>query len=304
MGNGSAKLLYVVLLFVSLLTSSCGGGGGSTPTTPSPGTSANGGSGSTPGTASGSPGNPPVTGTAHRFAYVAGSTGGVAHGYIRSVFAYNVDADTGRLDLINITELGGRSVGLALAAHPSGKFLYAMSNAIRQIWAFKIDPATGALSLIGEPGDGTETILSGGGKIGVDPSGQFVYASDNSQYDTTINNSSGDTRIYKISGSGELTQTGVVPGAEFIPRLMHPSGKFTYLAEPGGVRAYRINAASGDLDPMGPLQPIALGALEPTGRFAYGISSDRSLLTAYSVSADGSLTPIGSAALEEEFGSL
>jgi 6-phosphogluconolactonase (cycloisomerase 2 family) len=141
--------------------------------------------------------------------------------------------------------------------------------------------------MIGEIGAGTELTPGGSpGTIGVEPSGQFVYTS------VPFSN---ETRVYRISGSGELSQIGALSGAQFVPRLMHPSGKFTYLTESGGVRAYRIDATSGDLVPMGPLQTIALRALDPTGRFAYATSSE---FSAYSVGADGSLTPIGSAALE------
>jgi 6-phosphogluconolactonase (cycloisomerase 2 family) len=271
--------------------------GGSTPTTASPGTTASGGTGSTPGTTSGSTGNgnnPAATGNARRFAYVTGATGAINPGLVPSVFGYNIDADTGTLNGLRITEIGPRSSGLALAAHPSGKFLYvyanvypedfATSNVTSQIWAFSIDPATGALSLIGQIGAGTP--MSSSGTIGVEPTGQFLYMSGNF---------SNETKIYRISGSGELTQTGALSGAEFVPRLMHPSGKFAYLTESGGVRAYRIDASSGDLIPMGPAQTISLRALDPTGRFAYATSSE---FSAYSVGADGRLMPIGSAALE------
>lgn len=284
------QLVWVLLLAPFVLTG-CGGGssgdtGGGTPTTTPPST-----------TASGSPGdrnNPPATGTAHRFAYVTSATGSINPGFIPSVFAYSIDADTGGLDYVGVTELDPRSSGLALTAHPSGKFLYVyanvyaggydVSNLTNQIWGFTIDPATGALSMIGVIGAGTP--MSSSGTIGVEPSGQFLYVSGDF---------SNETRVYRISGSGELTQIGALSGAQFVLRLMHPSGKFTYLTEPGGVRAYRIDATSGDLVPMGPLQSIALRALDPTGRFAYATSSG---FSGYSVGADGSLTPIGSAALE------
>jgi len=193
--------LIACSLFLLLALTACGGGssgdtGGGTPTTAPPSTTKGPGIGSTPGTTSGSPSdgnNPAATGTAHAFAYVTGATGAINPGFTPSVFAYNIDADTGGLDAIRITELDPRSTsGLALAAHPSGKFLYVYaivyvdgydSDPTSQIWAFTIDPATGALSMIGVISAGTPMTA---GTIGVEPSGRFLYVSGSLSNETRI----------------------------------------------------------------------------------------------------------------------
>jgi 6-phosphogluconolactonase (cycloisomerase 2 family) len=101
-----------------------------------------------------------------------------------TVLSYAIDSNTGALTAIGSgTSVGsmasGYSNGYAMAAEPSGRDLYIISNfnasaADDNIIAMAVDQTTGVLSQIGSP------VPIGSLPYGVicDPSGQFVYVSN------------------------------------------------------------------------------------------------------------------------------
>jgi 6-phosphogluconolactonase len=82
--------------------------------------------------------------------------------------------------------------------HPSGKFVYGSNRGQNSIAAFKIDPETGKLTLIGHQGEGIKTPRN----FGIDPTGKWMI----------VGNQDGDSMIvYAINpDSGELSPTGTM----------------------------------------------------------------------------------------------
>ena len=120
-----------------------------------------------------------------------------------TVTAFNYDAVRGQMkEFQTVAALpegfhGGFS-GAEVFLHPSGKFLYTSNRGANTIAAFRIQPGTGALSLISQTATQGKTPRS----FGIDPTGKFLLAA---------NQDSGTIVIFKIDeASGELSPTGKV----------------------------------------------------------------------------------------------
>jgi 6-phosphogluconolactonase len=85
-----------------------------------------------------------------------------------------------------------------IAVHPSGKFLYASNRGHNSIVGYRIDPATGSLSVIGFAAQGVNFPRN----FAIDPSGKWLY----------VANQKGDTIVqFEINPeTGELKPTGQV----------------------------------------------------------------------------------------------
>ncbi len=119
-----------------------------------------------------------------------------------TVFAY--DAATGQigrvLQVISTEPAGynGPHSTAEIAVHPSGKFLYASNRGHNSIVGYRIDPATGLLSVIGFATQGVNFPRN----FAIDPGGKWLY----------VANQKGDTIVqFEINPeTGELKPTGQV----------------------------------------------------------------------------------------------
>jgi 6-phosphogluconolactonase len=119
-----------------------------------------------------------------------------------TVFPY--DAATGQigkeLQTISTEPAGynGPHSTAEIAVHPSGKFLYASNRGHNSIVGYRIDPATGLLSVVGFAAQGVNFPRN----FALDPSGKWLY----------VANQKGDTIVqFEINPeTGELKPTGQV----------------------------------------------------------------------------------------------
>jgi 6-phosphogluconolactonase len=120
-----------------------------------------------------------------------------------SVAALRYDAGRGTLaELQTLSTLpegfSAESSGAEIAAHPSGKFLYASNRGHDSIAVFRIDPAKGTLTA----GDRVSTQGKTPRGFAIDPSGRFLVAG---------NQNSGTLVVFRIDQqTGGLTATGTV----------------------------------------------------------------------------------------------
>jgi len=118
----------------------------------------------------------------------------VSHGDGQTVDVYSIDRSTGALTLVPGSTITTAVNPSSLVFSVDGTYAYmnaAMSEAGNinsgVITAFRVDEATGKLTVIGSTPAGTIP-----GALTVDSSGQFLYSSDNSNY----------LRVYKIQPDG------------------------------------------------------------------------------------------------------
>ena len=205
-----------------------------------------------------------------KFAYVTNSVS-------RNVSAYAINATTGALSEIAGSPFAvGNTTTASMAIHPSGKFAYlANYGNPGTITAYAINAATGALTSIGTTAGAILPLA-----ITVDPSGKFAYLTDRGELSTIF----GGVLAYKINATtgalSQVTGSPLVEGRGPQSVAVDPSGKFAYVAHPGGVvSAFTINATTGAWSEIAG-SPYAAGSsplfvtVDDSGRFVYVINSN------------------------------
>ncbi len=155
-----------------------------------------------------------------------------------------------------------------LAFHPSGKYLYALSEvAPGAIYAFSIDPQTGALTRLNDVGSGG----NGPAHLSVHKSGKWVLAAN---YD------SGHAGVIPIMPDGRLgnpvSPTVRAGGQAHMITDDGVDGKFVFvpLKMENRTLMYRFDEATGALTPNSPASVANMGparhmTFDRTGKFAY-----------------------------------
>ncbi|MCK6447534.1 MAG: lactonase family protein [Planctomycetes bacterium] len=200
--------------------------------------------------------------------------------------AFSIDPATG-----TVTALGSTTTDAgpaALAVDSTGRFLYVANYAADTISFLRIDPHTGALT----PGD-VELIVPGRPRSLVcHPDGRHLYA--------VLEQGATAVRFTISPYNGELSEPEAqVTGALPVSIAIDARGRFAYTANRsfagvGDIGGYRIDAQTGDLEPLGSvlggLGPIALLG-DPSGRFLYAVNEDDDTITIFGVhQANGHLT--------------
>jgi 6-phosphogluconolactonase (cycloisomerase 2 family) len=178
-----------------------------------------------------------------------------------------------------------------LTMTPNGQFLYGADfNGF--IYGFSVDSTTGALTSIANSPFTAGPIP----QLVVDPSGKFLYASDENDPNDAV-------LAFTIDASGSLTP---VPGSPFPipgpgggtsePFGIVDTGSFVYTALLNQVAAFSIDSATGALTSL-PGSPFPAGngafVFALVDNFLYVVNQSDGTVSAYRInSSNGSLTPV------------
>ena len=173
----------------------------------------------------------------------------------------------------------------------NGHFLYVPD--VNQIDVLSVDAMTGVPTAI----PGSPFAAAGDEQLVVDPSGEFVYASDG--------NPPGGILAFTVGSTGALTPVSGspfgIPGQTVVnsePYGIVDTGKFVYAALVGSnqIAEFSIDTGTGALTPV-PGSPFTgqdvPAILALTDKFLYAINATDGSLSGYSInSISGALTPI------------
>jgi 6-phosphogluconolactonase len=178
-----------------------------------------------------------------------------------------------------------------LAITPNGQFLYG-ADMTGFIYAFNVDSATGALTLV----PGSPFASGPNSQLVVDPSGKFLYASnDNDPVDSIL--------AFTIQPSGALTPVPNSPfaipgpgGGTSEPFGLVDTGSFVYTALLNQVAAFSVNSTTGALTSV-PGSPFPAGngafVFAQSNNFLYVVNVADATISGYSIdSSSGALTPL------------
>src|SRR6516165_6272500 len=217
----------------------------------------------------------------------------------RTTSAYVIDSTTGALTAVAGSPFAAGTQPRFVQLEPSGKFAYVVNAGSNDIWTYRLNSGTGALTPTARGKVRARQAPSGigflGGSSPVTYTPKFAYVA---------NIGSTDVSGYTINATtGALTP---IPGSPFAAGLhprsvaVHPTGKFAYVANRNGkdVSGYMINASTGVLAPV-PGSPFGARfgpssvAVDPSGRFTYVTNFGSNDVSAYTINAaSGALTPI------------
>jgi 6-phosphogluconolactonase (cycloisomerase 2 family) len=214
------------------------------------------------------------------------------------VGAYTVDAKTGAITVVTGSPFAsGIGCPDLAAADPKGTLLFVPDACNNNVAVFTIDSKTGALAAAtGSPFDAGIGVNVE--QPVVDPSGKFLY----------VPADGGEIVGFKIGTGGALT---AITGSPFAAAgsnetaVIHPNGKFLYLADgnnvgglPGpSISAFSIDATSGALTPVTG-SPFGLAdvpkflAIDRTGKYLYVTAPENDTILGFSIASDGSLAQL------------
>jgi len=231
------------------------------------------------------------------------SNGKAAPVVSKGIYLLGLDSQTGKLEDLGLAGTAKQPSFLAL--HPSGKYLYSVSelNVKGQLHAFRIDPTSGLLTELDSqfaPGDATC-------HVNVDATGRTAVAASYS---------SGRVMTYPIKDDGSLDplvmnilHTGashVNPGRQEAPHAhsvnFDKANRFAFACDLGcdKIFIYKLDPATAKLTPNDPAFAAAVPgsgprhlAFHPNGKFAYVTGEMSCAVTAFSYDADkGALTAL------------
>lgn len=227
--------------------------------------------------------------------YVGTYTGGKSQG----IYAFRFDSASGKLDALGLA--AAMKSPSFLAVHPSGKYLYAVSEIddfdgkkTGGVAALAVDRATGKLAKLNDAPSGG----AGPCHLVVDKAGKHVLVA---------NYGGGSVAAIAIGDEGKLgastariqhTGSSVNPARQQEPHAhsinLDAANRFAVAADLGldQLLVYRFDAATGALAPNDPPHtPIKPGsgprhfAFHPNGKFAYAINELNCTMTALSYDA-------------------
>jgi len=203
-----------------------------------------------------------------------------------AVTVFNSAPGGGSSNSLPFTVTTGAADPQSIAMDPAGKFAYVLDGgcdgAGGYVSMYTINSTTGALASIGPPVS-TNGFGVYPGSIAAEPSGKFVYATNEGDPWGYEEGSNGSVAMYTINATtGALTSTGGVNGncpGLCLPSSMvvDPSGKFAYVVTGGAgipfnVAMYTIEASTGALTSTGAIAtggvPVSV-AVDPAGKFVY-----------------------------------
>jgi 6-phosphogluconolactonase len=235
--------------------------------------------------------------------YVGTYTGGKSQG----IYAFRFDSQSGKLTPLGLAaEMKSPSF---LAVHPSGKYVYAVSEIgdfaggkTGGVAALAIDRATGKLTKLSDAPSGG----AGPCHLTVDKAGRCVLVANYGGGSVSAIAIGEDGKLGKTTARIQHAGSSVNPARQKEPHAhsinLDAANRFAVAADLGldQLLVYRFDAATGTLEPNDPphtkLKPGAGPrhfAFHPGGKFAYAINEIDCTMTALAYDADkGTLTAL------------
>jgi 6-phosphogluconolactonase (cycloisomerase 2 family) len=234
-----------------------------------------------------------VANSSSKFLYVSDFGNG-------EIDAFTINKSTGALTQVTGSPFStGPAPSGGMAVDPQTRFLYLTNSS--GVLGYTINSSTGALTAIsGSPFPAGNTPI----QVIIDPTGKFLYASNNGDSIGTISAYSIDSNtgvLTAVAGSPFVTQANFPGPAGF---AFGGGGKFLYVGMAGTANAnnvitgFAVDSTTGALTQIAS-SPFVAGkdpghiASDPAGKFLFSANSQDNTVSAFTIDgSSGALTPI------------
>ncbi|ACC75888.1 lactonase family protein [Paraburkholderia phymatum] len=233
------------------------------------------------------------------FAYVGSRTTRERNAHGEGISVYQVDTETGALELVQLVKDLVNPSFLALSRN--GERLYTVHGDASDISAFKVDKASGKLTFLNRQSTQGKNPVH----LAIDPLGRYIVVS---------NHIGASLAVLPIAADGslqELTQLVHLEGPVGPHRVeqkqakphfnpFDPTGEFVIVPDKGLDRVFTFRFKDGQLTPATPGFVVSREtagprhvAFHPKGAYAYVVNELDSTVTTYRYSSgNGALTPV------------
>lgn len=233
------------------------------------------------------------------FAYVGSRTTRERNARGEGISVYQVDTETGALELVQVLKNLINPSFLAVSAN--GERLYAVHGDMSDISAFGVDKASGQLTFLNRQStEGKNPV-----HLAIDPSGHYVVVSNHIGANLVVLPIAADGSLQAVTqlvplegpvGPHRTEQQQAKP--HFNP--FDPTGRFVVVPDKGLDRIFSFRFEDGRLAPATPAFVTSREsagprhvAFHPNGAFAYVVNELDSTVTAYRYAGEtGALTPL------------
>ena len=182
---------------------------------------------------------------------------------------------------LEVLQLTSGGLTNAIAADPTGKFLYAANFDDNSVTAFVIDPAAGTLTAV------TPAFQSASPQaLAVHPTGRFLYVANTNMLNRI--------QLFGIDpNTGALTGglTAGHSGNGVTSIAIDPEGRFLYAANfsDNTISAFTVDQNSGQLSQPSPAYPTLPGggpwaiAVDPSGQFLYAAEKNVDQVSVFAI---------------------
>ncbi|MBN3756552.1 lactonase family protein [Paraburkholderia sp. Tr-20389] len=233
------------------------------------------------------------------FAYVGSRTTRERNAHGDGISVYQVDTETGALELVQLVKDLVNPSFLALSRN--GERLYTVHGDLSDISAFKVDKATGKLTFLNRQSTQGKNPVH----LAIDPTGRYVVVSNHIGASLAVLPIASDGSLQELTqlvhlegpiGPHRVEQKQAKP--HFNP--FDPTGEFVIVPDKGLDRVFTFRFKDGQLAPAA--TPFVVSretagprhvAFHPQGAYAYVVNELDSTVTTYRYSAgSGALTPV------------
>ena len=213
---------------------------------------------------------------------------------VTTIISYRIERSGALTAVGTPLPIGAPTPPAGMTIDPRGRLAYIVNSTA--VASFRIDPATGAISIMGGINDPPNTSFS---NAAISPNGKYLLLVDADIGFVQSLAINPDTGAFALVGKPAPLAMALSSGTGATQIVtFDPSGRYVYLAEGGDISIYRMNEASGELTLIGDVLPTFGAAdrlaVDQSGKFVYAVGNGMRTVFGYRIDgATGELTRLG-----------
>lgn len=209
---------------------------------------------------------------------------------VTTIISYRIENSGALTEVGTPLPIGKLTPPAGMTIDPRGRLAYIVNDT--SVASLRIDPATGAISILGGMNDPPNTDFS---SAAISPNGRYLLLVDGDLGFVQSLAINSDTGAFALVGK-PVPLSGAVGNPETV--TFDPSGRHVYVTAAGIISVYAMNENTGELELIGGMLPTFGAAdrmaIDQTGKFLYAVGNGIRTVFGYRIDgATGEFTRLG-----------